>query len=387
MLEKDEIRSYTAGIIKTDIISEDVKLLENKSTIFSIFIKATVDTDVLAAKIKDIKADASRKKQMLALQAENDRLVQDLNTLVLQLKSTPSNAKKLIEERTSLYSKLDKNEKSIKLTFEKGTLFDLAIKNSDKLEQEMKDVDDFFQMLADNIKVELGKPEVRLVGDKADLKIDVAYKVDNIAEIRDLFNLKFSSGLTHCNGYGYEKSSDNFCISRAYNKYDGFGFTGINGDSIFNYFMSKRVSLVLKMGTITDEVDIASRNKTHLSDNVGGSDYYIKTAIWCGNKHDKPYFIIKNIPKEELKKIDSIDAKVIISIKKQINGIEIPLNQINYKDNVRDFVYYEVCKEEEAIIREKEIKKWNRKWKLRLIEEKNPKWRDLYDEIIQQVFA
>ena len=46
-------------------------------------------------------------------------------------------------------------------------------------------------------------------------------------------------------------------------------------------------------------------------------------------------------------------------------------------------MYYEVCKEEEAIIREKEIKKWNRKWKLRLIEEKNPKWRDLYDEIIQ----
>jgi len=37
----------------------------------------------------------------------------------------------------------------------------------------------------------------------------------------------------------------------------------------------------------------------------------------------------------------------------------------------------------EAITREKQIKKWNREWKLRLIEEKNPKWNDLYDEIIQ----
>jgi putative endonuclease len=34
-----------------------------------------------------------------------------------------------------------------------------------------------------------------------------------------------------------------------------------------------------------------------------------------------------------------------------------------------------------AITREKEIKKWRRAWKLRLIEEVNPQWRDLYDEI------
>ena len=32
---------------------------------------------------------------------------------------------------------------------------------------------------------------------------------------------------------------------------------------------------------------------------------------------------------------------------------------------------------EHAIQREKRIKKWNRDWKLRLIEEGNPQWRDL----------
>jgi len=36
---------------------------------------------------------------------------------------------------------------------------------------------------------------------------------------------------------------------------------------------------------------------------------------------------------------------------------------------------------ENAIIREKRLKKWNREWKLRLIEEKNPEWKDLYDSI------
>jgi putative endonuclease len=50
---------------------------------------------------------------------------------------------------------------------------------------------------------------------------------------------------------------------------------------------------------------------------------------------------------------------------------------------VHDIVYYEVHNEiEEAITREKQIKKWNRNWKLRLIEERNPDWKDLYNEIV-----
>lgn len=36
-----------------------------------------------------------------------------------------------------------------------------------------------------------------------------------------------------------------------------------------------------------------------------------------------------------------------------------------------------------AIVREKDIKKWRRAWKLRLIEQSNPQWVDLYDQISQ----
>jgi len=35
----------------------------------------------------------------------------------------------------------------------------------------------------------------------------------------------------------------------------------------------------------------------------------------------------------------------------------------------------------DAILREKRIKKWRRAWKLELIERDNPQWRDLYNEI------
>jgi putative endonuclease len=34
-----------------------------------------------------------------------------------------------------------------------------------------------------------------------------------------------------------------------------------------------------------------------------------------------------------------------------------------------------------AIRREKQLKKWNRAWKLEIIEEANPGWRDLWDDL------
>ena len=52
------------------------------------------------------------------------------------------------------------------------------------------------------------------------------------------------------------------------------------------------------------------------------------------------------------------------------------------KYNVKNLVYYEVFGDiQEAFTREKQLKKWNRKWKLRLIEKENPEWRDLYEEL------
>ena len=54
------------------------------------------------------------------------------------------------------------------------------------------------------------------------------------------------------------------------------------------------------------------------------------------------------------------------------------------KYNVKTLVYFEVHHNpESAIIREKQIKKWKRDWKLKLIERSNPMWKDLYETICQ----
>jgi putative endonuclease len=51
---------------------------------------------------------------------------------------------------------------------------------------------------------------------------------------------------------------------------------------------------------------------------------------------------------------------------------------------VKSLVWYEAHESREsAFTRERQIKKWNRDWKLKLVEQTNPTWRDCYDEIAQ----
>ena len=53
------------------------------------------------------------------------------------------------------------------------------------------------------------------------------------------------------------------------------------------------------------------------------------------------------------------------------------------KYHVHNLVYLEEYSDvNEAISREKNLKKWKRSWKIKLIETKNPEWKDLYSEII-----
>ena len=59
-------------------------------------------------------------------------------------------------------------------------------------------------------------------------------------------------------------------------------------------------------------------------------------------------------------------------------------NQFAAKYDVDKLVYYEkVGSLEGAIKREKQLKKWRRSWKMNLIEDLNPNWKDLFGEVIK----
>jgi putative endonuclease len=54
---------------------------------------------------------------------------------------------------------------------------------------------------------------------------------------------------------------------------------------------------------------------------------------------------------------------------------------------VKTLVYYEFHHTlEEAIRREKQLKEWQRAWKVRLIEQMNPEWKNLFDPNTGEIF-
>ena len=68
----------------------------------------------------------------------------------------------------------------------------------------------------------------------------------------------------------------------------------------------------------------------------------------------------------------------LIRITYQHKSKEIKGFTSQYK--VDQLVYYEIYDDvSEAIVREKRLKKWNRAWKIKLIEGRKPNWKDLYD--------
>ncbi len=53
-------------------------------------------------------------------------------------------------------------------------------------------------------------------------------------------------------------------------------------------------------------------------------------------------------------------------------------NSFTAKYNCNKLIYFEECENGyDAIIREKQLKKWKREWKIKLIEDMNPTWLDI----------
>ncbi len=59
------------------------------------------------------------------------------------------------------------------------------------------------------------------------------------------------------------------------------------------------------------------------------------------------------------------------------------INGFSSKYSLNKLVYFEMYGDAgQAITREKELKKYKREWKIKLIEKDNPNWDDLYSQII-----
>ena len=75
-----------------------------------------------------------------------------------------------------------------------------------------------------------------------------------------------------------------------------------------------------------------------------------------------------------------VTGNLIKRIHQHKNGL---VGGFTKKYKVNKLVYFEQFEDiREAIRREKQLKEWRRDWKIKLIEDNNPKWIDLYDSLI-----
>jgi len=91
--------------------------------------------------------------------------------------------------------------------------------------------------------------------------------------------------------------------------------------------------------------------------------YYV--YLTANKRHGTPYLGVTN---NLVRRIHEHKSKAVPGFTAQYNVVRL--------------VWFEAYDDPAtAITREKDIKKWRRDWKIRLIEEENPEWLDLYSTI------
>ena len=98
-----------------------------------------------------------------------------------------------------------------------------------------------------------------------------------------------------------------------------------------------------------------------------------------------PHFVLVNVPKyfsNNLGSISNLWDSLNNLARQACEHKQALINGFTKWYGVHQLVYYETFPGIGiAIAREKALKNWKRKWKLRLIKESNPEWRDLFGEL------
>jgi len=278
-LTKNEIRTYAAAVIKTTVLSEKLSILNDKTTAFRVNIKASVDIGVLEIKIKELKVDSKRKEQINTLQVENLRLLKELESLSEQLKNDKVvEYKTLRQRRESLLEKIELNQNSIRIAFEKGTLINIALKNKDTVSEYKNKIDDTFKFIAGNTKFTIGEPQVRYKNDTTDLLVNVEWQIENIDEVLNKISLFYENPRV-------DSSGDIRLLLQ--------NFKGINADTLYEYCKSRKVYFNLEAGGLSQSDDIAI-------------DQYDNIVT-----KNKRTFTFDNVPIDQLADITSLNAKIV----------------------------------------------------------------------------
>jgi tetratricopeptide (TPR) repeat protein len=107
---KDEIRSYTAGIV--EVVEQATRTaLEGESTVVRVDVTVKVDTAVVASQLKELRKNEQAKEELLRAKAEADLLRKELDEKNRQLAAMKGGAAEAaVQQRQQVLARADANE-------------------------------------------------------------------------------------------------------------------------------------------------------------------------------------------------------------------------------------------------------------------------------------
>jgi hypothetical protein len=302
VFSSDEIKQYSAGLIKVEEIGEERSLLANKALLVKVNIRAALDPDALIGQILSFRSRQDIEESARKLSVDNAKLRQEINLINQQLHNAVegNEYKPLRAQREEILKKIDANEHGLTMILSGRNLYTAALLDRQRKERADTIVRRFLKALPAAYSLSVSPPEVEDNGrGKATVVLKVSYQLpivtsnylsNNISGISGLdLNELRSTGLAVRRGAGYSRGTG---ITIYCDENTCEGALGL----LLRELKAKPLVLYVTLGPY--------RMKREISD--------------CTDRYDRPFlqsnatekFTIK-IPLNELKSLSGLKAKVI----------------------------------------------------------------------------
>lgn len=187
-ISSDEIKQYTAGIVKIDEISEERKLINNVTSVIRVNVRASVDPESLVNHVRQLQKRSDIEEKSKQLNYENTKLRREIEFLNYQLSTSKDEKqnRELRQQRETVLDRMLQNEKGLTVLVSGDALVKASIFDRQKKETDKQLIDRFLQEIADNYKITMQEPDIEDNGnDTSSVTINYALQLPGRFDLYD----------------------------------------------------------------------------------------------------------------------------------------------------------------------------------------------------------
>jgi hypothetical protein len=339
----DEIKQYTAGIVKVEEVGEERAILENKATVVKVNIKGLVDPDSIIKQVisfrnrKDIEESANK------LYIENNILKKEIDQLNQQLRIITNEEKYqlLKSKREDILKKIEANEKGLTLVLSGEGLYTAALLDRQKNEEVKEKVNDFLREIASAYKLSASPLEIQDNGDgSASVFFIVKGSLEcSLGEKRYVIDRWF-----HDRDKNIFKDYESSTVGRRVTEIPGVNLTAIESTGLILICgVDRRDPLYISIGNLGDKIchrandylkeslftstsdecglKLLVKLGNHEKERILANDYGYMSTLRINKNFEEPYRI--DLPLSELKTLSQLELKVVYDNKMDGKDISV----------------------------------------------------------------